>query len=110
MVSVDRLKPAFLEDPIHAALPPACGRPVLRPALHAPDPSLSSTTSAAVPSRGSVQKSVRFQLPPPVPTRQNPHRTAREMDLLRRSFAVPSGGSTVADPRFSDLPLSIIIC
>ena len=42
VVSVDRLKPAFSEDPIQAALPPARGRPALRTALGAPDPPPSS--------------------------------------------------------------------
>ena len=33
VVSVDRLKPAFSDEPISSALPPVCGRPVLNPVL-----------------------------------------------------------------------------
>ena len=64
--SVDWLKPVFSEDPIQAALPPAPGRPALRPALNAPNPP-SSSTSTAAPAQGSVRKIVRFKLSPPVP-------------------------------------------
>ena len=38
VVSVDRLKPAFSENPIKAALPSVRGWPALRPALCAPNP------------------------------------------------------------------------
>ena len=75
VVSVDCLKLAFLEGPIQAASPPAQGCSTNCPALCAADPPPSSTTSATIPARGSVQKVVRFKLPPTVPPRRNPHRT-----------------------------------
>ena len=46
VVSVDRLKPAFSEDPTQAALSPVRGRPALCPALRAPDPPPSSPYTA----------------------------------------------------------------
>ena len=81
IVSVDRLKPAFSEDPISAALPPVPGRPALSPALRAPN-SLPSPPSAAVPARNSVRKGVRFNLLPPVPAWRNPRRTVRDRSYV----------------------------
>ena len=58
VVSVDCLKPAFSEDPISTALPPACRHPALRPALHIPDP-LPSSPSQLV---DLLRKGAQFQL------------------------------------------------
>ena len=57
LVTVDQLKPTFLEDPIKAALPPVRSWPALCPDLHAPDPSPISP-SAVIPARGSAKKGV----------------------------------------------------
>ena len=111
VVSVDRLKPAFLEDPIQAALPLARGRPVLRPALHALDPPpsfqqpLPPFLHEVLFGRVQIPASASFTY-----SAESSPSSERQKDLLHRSSAISSGGSTVADQRFSDLPLSIIIC
>ena len=61
ILSVDRLKPAFSENPISAALPPVRGWPALHTALRIPDPP-PSLPSAAVPPQNSVRKGVCFVL------------------------------------------------
>ena len=78
VVSVDRLKPVFSDSPVSTALPPPRGRPRLKPA---PTPSTPSTTPPL--SAAKTSKRVRFLLnpqvvPPPIPLRQNPHRSARD--------------------------------
>ncbi|XP_023322535.1 uncharacterized protein LOC111696949 [Eurytemora carolleeae] len=75
VVSVDRLKPVFSDTPVTTALPPPRGRPRLKPApAPATTPPLSATKNT---------KRVRFLLnpqvvPPPIPLRRNPHRSARD--------------------------------
>ena len=54
VVSVDRLKPAFSDDPIQAASPPARGCPVSRPVPSKDNLPPSSTSSATIPAQGSV--------------------------------------------------------
>ena len=77
VVTVDRLKPGYSEDPIQAVLPPARSWLALCLDLLAPDPPPSST-STAIPARSSVKKRVRFKIPPPVPARRNPHWSVRD--------------------------------
>ena len=75
VVSVDRLKPVFSEDPVEAAIPPRRGRPPLRPTpvVSRPPPA----PPLAAPRR--KPRSVTFDLsPPPAPVRRNPPRAAKE--------------------------------
>ena len=97
IVSVDWLKPVFSEDPIQAALPPARGQPALRPALHAPDLTPSST-STVFPARGSARKIVRFKLPPLVPAWWNPHRTVCD----RRTYSAISSAFLLGELLWQD--------
>ena len=70
IVSVNRLKPAFLDEPISPALPPLPGclplPPVLVPCQ--PPPPLSAVARVA-----GYEEAVNFHLPPEVPSGQNLH-------------------------------------
>ena len=66
VVSVDRLKSEFSDEPVLVALPPARGHPVLR----APDPVLSPPIVLVLPSPTPPVPPARrvcFQLPPSAP-------------------------------------------
>ena len=76
VVSVYRLKPAYLDESISPALPPLCCHPAENPAL-------------------APQQIVRFSLPPEFSSRRNTNQAAGE----RRIYSsVTSGWNTVADP------------
>ena len=88
VISVDRLKPVFTEEPVSPALPPACGRPPLR----VPDPILHphvvlNPPSAVLPVR--PERRVCFQLPPSVPARQNPHLAVHNIKKICSAISLP---------------------
>ena len=86
VISQDRLKPAFSEDPISAALSPVHGRP----ALCALDPP-PSTPSATFHTLSFVRKGMCFKLLPPVPAWLDPCRIVHDRSTIS---AMPSRGES----------------
>ena len=91
VVCVNRLKPACSDEPISLVLPPLWFHPLLTPVLIPCLPLLSAVARVA-----GGKKAVSFHLPLEVPSCRNPHHATCERRLCS---AVPSGGSTVADPQ-----------